>query len=372
MAGAGLSGATAARTLAEAGCRVLVIERGEQIGGQCYDHRNPQGITVHRYGPHIFHTNDETAWAFVRRFADFNSYQHRVLSSVDGKLLPFPINRSTLNQLFGLQLSSEQVPAFLRSEVEHSSLRAAAEQATFRDAVVEQVGERLYALFFENYTRKQWECDPATLSASLAGRIPVRTDDEDRYFTDLHQGLPVDGYTAMIGRMLDHPNIEVRTRCDYFNHRAAQETAPRLTVYTGPLDRYFDHRHGRLQYRSVRIEFETLPQADYQPAGVVNYPNDHNFTRITEFKKMTLEESSSTTLCREYPTADGPPFYVVPSAENTARRERYMAEVAPLEAAGSHLFAGRLAEYRYYNMDGAVAAALDKTNRWIAAHGPAR
>jgi len=359
--GSGLSGATCARALAEKGYKTLVIEKMKHLGGQVFDYKNEAGITVHRYGPHIFHTKLKHIWDFVNRFSSFSDYQHRVLSFVDGEFIPFPINRNTINQVFGLNLSNSEIPAFLKEEVQQSTFNKT--DQSFRDAVVSQVGERLYGLFFEKYTEKQWNCDPETLSAEIAGRIPVRNNGDSRYFTDKYQGMPVEGYSAMIEKMLSHKNIHVLSGCDYFEIKDCFD--PELTVYTGKLDEFFDYKYGQLDYRSVVIDFKTFDREAFQPAPVVNYPNDYDYTRITEFKKMTGEKSSKTTVCFEYPSEKGLPFYPVLNATNLAIKAKYQEETARLEASNKFIFVGRLAEYKYYNMDAAIDSALLKIEKWL-------
>jgi len=213
IVGCGLAGATCARLLAEYGKKVLIIEQRKNIGGQIFDYKNESGITVQKYGPHIFHTNHKYVWDFVNRFAGFSNYQHRVLSFANGNHVNFPINRHTLNDIFGENLANEEVFAFLRKEVENSIFTTPA--TNFRDAIVSQVGERLYSLFFENYTKKQWDCSPECLSPELAGRIPVRDNNDDRYFTDKYQGMPISGFTEMIRKMVDHEHIHMLLGCDY-------------------------------------------------------------------------------------------------------------------------------------------------------------
>lgn len=365
VAGAGFAGAVAARILAENNKKVLVIERRRHVAGNCYDETNSAGITVHKYGPHIFHTDNKSCWDFINRFGEFNGFQHRVLSYAGGQFYPFPINRDTVNRVFGLSLSNGEVDGFLKSQAQQFG----GERRNYRDAVVSQVGQTLYDMFFSGYTRKQWGREPEELSASLASRIPVRTGGDDRYFTDKYQGLPTRGYTRVVENMLTHDNISLMLGADYFEVRDMFN--PELTVFTGGLDRYFDCCDGALDYRSVRIEFETLPIDSYQPAAVVNYPNDYDFTRITEFKKMTLEKSPCTTVCREYPSANGEKLYIVPDEKNSRLREGYIKRARSLEAAGTHLFIGRLAEYKYYNMDVVIISAMEKTQKWLESHSAA-
>jgi UDP-galactopyranose mutase len=361
VVGCGLSGATSARLLAEQGYKVLVVEQKKHIGGQVYDFRNEHGITLHCYGPHIFHTKLKHVWDFVNRFTEFSNFQHRVLSFVEGNFVPFPINRLTLNQIFGEHLKTKDVSEFLQQEVFSSEYDSSL--ASFRDAVVSQVGERLYALFFEKYTEKQWNCNPETLSSELAGRIPVRNNNDCRYFSDKYQGIPVNGYTAMINNMLEHENIHLLLGCNYENIK--EQLSAKLFVYTGELDKFFGYKFGKLAYRSVKIVFKTYEQELFQSAPVVNYPNDYDYTRITEFKQMTEEKSAKTTVCFEYPSAEGLPFYTVPNKENNLLREQYMQEVKQLEMTGKYLFIGRLAEYKYYNMDLAIESAMKRIGEWV-------
>ncbi len=360
IGGAGLAGSTAARVFADAGKKVLVVEKHRHVAGHCHDFRDDAGITVHTYGPHIFHTNDKGVWEFVRRFTDFHYLQHRVLSYAGGKLVPFPVNRDTINEVFGVNIATGDVSAFLQAEVERSKFNMPLRN--FRDAVVSQVGERLYELFFKNYTLKQWGRDPETLSPEIAKRIPVRSNRDDRYFSDRYQGVPGRGYTRMVENMLDHPGIAVMLGADYFD--AIKSLAAPLSIFTGELDVYFGRKHGELAYRSLDIEFETLDRERFQEAPVVNYPNDYDWTRITEFKLLSGETSKKTTVCYEYPKEKGEPYYVVMDDENMAKREKYIAETRILEerplGAGKVLFVGRLAEYMYYNMDQVIGATMKK------------
>ena len=365
VVGAGFSGAVCARLLAETGRNVLVIERLQHIGGHCYDFKNEYGITVHKYGPHIFHTSEKEAWDFLNRFSPFHPYQHRVLSYAQGKFYPFPINVDTVNQVFGTHLDVTEVDDFLEKEIEKYNFDPSVEN--FETAVISQVGKHLYELFFKNYTAKQWERNPKDLSAGLAKRIPVRKNRDDRYFSDQYQGIPERGYTHLIQNILDHPNISVLTNTDYFSIQDL--FSPKLTVYTGELDRYFNHRYGELEYRSLKLEFIHFEKDKYQPVATVNYPNDYDWTRVTEFKHFLDESSNKTTVCFEYPMATGEPYYVVMNTENTRKREQYMTAVEKLEETGEFLFVGRLAEYQYYNMDQVVLRAIKKTEGWLKRFG---
>ncbi len=350
IVGAGFAGATCARALADAGRRVHVVEKRPHIGGNAYDVVDPHGILIHPYGPHLFHTNSKRVFAFLSRFTDWRFYEHRTLAMVEGKLLPLPINRTTINRLYGLDLDEEGVRAHLdRVRDMRPEIR------TSEDVVLQSVGADLCDKFFRGYTRKQWGLDLADLSPSVAARIPTRCDDDDRYFTDTYQFMPAGGYTALFSRMLDHPGITLETGVAF--KEMGRGVPGAHVIYTGPIDAYFGHCYGPLPYRSLRFEHEHLPHTRwFQPTGTVNYPNDHAFTRITEFKHLTGEHHPGTSIMREYPQAQGEPFYPIPRAENQEHYQRYEA-LAQLEEGVT--FVGRLAQYRYYNMDQAVEAALD-------------
>ncbi|WP_312649490.1 UDP-galactopyranose mutase [Proteiniclasticum sp.] len=356
--GAGLTGAVASRLMAESGYSVHVFEKRSHIGGNCFDEKTEEGITVQRYGPHIFHTNDQEAWNFCSRFTKFRPYQHRVLSYVDGQFVPFPINRDTLCQLFGVELSIMEVESFLKLETEKSLIPV--EPTNFREAVISQVGEYLYTKMFREYTRKQWQTEPDHLAKEVAGRIPVRFNRDNRYFTDKYQGIPQEGYTKMIQNMLDHPNITIEMDTEY----TPDDDTDDFLIYTGRIDEYFHMKYGELNYRSVRFEFETY-EGDYQTVGVVNYPNDYDFIRITEFKHFTGEKSDKTVILKEYPSSEGVPSYVVLDDRNMKLRTLYMDDVKNIEHQHKALFIGRLAEYKYYNMDQVVSAALKRVGSLI-------
>lgn len=356
IVGAGFAGSVMARELGEAGHRVHVVDKRPHVAGNAYDEHDEHGVLVHRYGPHIFHTNGERIFRYLSRFTAWRPYEHRVLGVVDGKRYPFPINRDTLNQLYELDLDEAGAEAFF------DRVREPREPVlTSEDVVLNSVGRDLYEKFFLNYTRKQWGLDPAELKAGVAARIPVRTDTDDRYFTDTFQAMPLHGYTKMFEAMLDHPNITVELGVD-FEEVGARE-AYRHVVYTGPIDAYFHYVHGRLPYRSLRFEHEHLAEvSEFQETGTVNYPNDHAYTRITEFKHLTGQQHSGTSIVREYPQAEGDPYYPVPRAENETLFKRYeaMAKIEP-----NVTFVGRLAQYRYYNMDQVVGAALTASRTLI-------
>jgi UDP-galactopyranose mutase len=356
VVGAGYAGSVMARELADAGRRVLVIDKRSHIAGNAFDEFDVHGVLVHRYGPHIFHTNAERIFGWLSRFTQWRHYEHRVHGVVDGREYPFPINRDTLNQLYGLDLDEAGAEAFF------DRVREPREPvSTSEDVVLNSVGRDLYEKFFLNYTRKQWGLDPSELKAGVAARIPVRTNTDDRYFTDTFQAMPLHGYTKMFEAMLDHPNIDVELVVDFADVRRRGVFSH--IVYTGPIDAYFEHCFGPLPYRSLRFDHEHLPSTSrHQSVGTVNYPNDHAYTRITEFKHLTGQEHSGTSIVREYPQAEGDPYYPVPRAENEALFKRYeaLAEKEP-----GVTFVGRLAQYRYYNMDQVVGAALAAAKRLL-------
>jgi UDP-galactopyranose mutase len=363
VVGAGFSGAVVAERLADRGMRVLVIDRRAHVGGNAYDRQDAHGVLIHPYGPHIFHTNSERIADYLSQFTGWRPYEHRVLARVGAQLVPIPINIDTVNRLYGLALDETTIQAFYDSVREPRS-----EIHTSEDVVLNAVGRDLYEKFFRGYTRKQWGLDPSQLAASVAARIPTRTNRDDRYFTDTFQCMPAQGYTRMFERMLDHPNIRVETGIDYFACKDRLRTAH--TVYTGPIDAYFHYCYGKLPYRSLHFEHEHLADtAQFQPVGTVNYPNDHDFTRITEFRHLTGQAHTGTSIVREYPCAEGDPYYPVPRPENEALYKRYKAMAL---ATPDVTFVGRLAMYRYYNMDQCVGAALKAAETIIDALQPQR
>jgi UDP-galactopyranose mutase len=368
IVGAGFAGAVMAeRIAAGSGKSVLVIDKRDHIGGNAYDHHDAAGVLVHKYGPHIFHTNSQQIVDYLSRFTGWRPYEHRVLAEVDGQLVPMPINRTTLNRLYGLDLPDEEAAAaYLKSvAVDVPEIR------TSRDTVVAQVGEDLYAKFFEGYTRKQWGVDPSELDKSVAARVPARTNTDDRYFTDRFQCMPDKGYTAMFRAMLDHPRIHVRTGLGY-GDLPTGITWDHM-VWTGPIDEFFNHRLGHLPYRSLRFEHETLPVEQAQPVAVVNYPDyDVPYTRITEYKHLTGQKAPVTSITREYPADEGDPYYPIP---NPAAQETYRRYATLARECSNVTFVGRLATYRYYNMDQIVGQALASWSRleahWQLEAGPA-
>ncbi len=354
IVGAGFAGSVLAERLAsQAEKKVLIVDKRPHIGGNAFDHYNDDGVLVHKYGPHIFHTNSREVFEHLSLFTDWRQYEHRVLASVDGRLVPMPINLDTINALYGMNLTSQDVDGFfagLSEPIEHCR--------TSEDVVVSKVGRELYEKFFRNYTRKQWGLDPSELDASVTARVPTRTNRDGRYFTDQYQAMPLHGYTRMFENMLDHPNIKVMVNTDY---REIESLVPyEQMIYSGPVDEYFNYRFGKLPYRSLDFKFETRDEAQAQPAAVVNYPNEHLYTRVTEFKYLTGQVHDKTTLVYEYPKAEGDPYYPVPRPENAELYKRYKLLADATE--GVH-FVGRLATYKYYNMDQVTAQALQTFRR---------
>jgi UDP-galactopyranose mutase len=349
IVGAGFAGSVLAERLAAgSNKRVLLCDKRPHVGGNAYDCYDDAGVLIHKYGPHIFHTNSQVVFDYLSRFTRWRPYEHRVLASVDGQLVPIPINLDTVNRLYGLSLTSFELEAFFEKVAEKVD-----KVTTSEHVVVAKVGRELYEKFFRGYTRKQWGLDPSELDASVTARVPTRTNRDDRYFTDTFQAMPLHGYTRMFERMLDHPNIKIMLNTDY--REIVDDVDYGEMIYTGPIDAYFDHVFGKLPYRSLEFRHETLPERQVQAVGTVNFPNEHAYTRVTEFKHLTGQEHARTSVVYEYPRADGDPYYPVPRAENAALYEKYR-ELTRTQK-GVH-FVGRLATYRYYNMDQVVAQAL--------------
>jgi UDP-galactopyranose mutase len=349
IVGAGFAGSVLAERLAsQADKKVLIIDKRNHIGGNTYDFHDSEGILIHKYGPHIFHTNSREVYDYLGKFTTWRPYQHRVLASVDGMLVPIPINLNTINQLYGLNLCADEVEKFLASKAIKKE-----RIVTSEDVVLNKVGKELYEKFFKGYTKKQWDLDPSELDASVTARIPTRNNRDDRYFTDTYQGMPLYGYTRMFERMLSNPNIKIMLNTDY---KEIVDVIPfKEMIYTGPIDYYFDYCYGKLPYRSIDFKFETIDTSVFQPTGTVNYPNDQPFTRITEFKYLTGQQHARTTIVYEYPQAEGDPYYPVPRPENAVLYKQYQNLADGLKKVH---FTGRLATYKYYNMDQVVAQSL--------------
>lgn len=350
IVGAGFAGAVIAERLAEGlGKNVLLIDRREHIAGNAYDHPDAAGVLVHRYGPHIFHTNAQRIVDYLSRFTEWRPYEHRVLARVDEHLVPIPINLTTLNTLYGKSMTEQEAEVFLSERAE-----PVADIRTSEDVVINQIGRELYEKFFRGYTRKQWGLDPSELDKSVTSRIPTRTNTDDRYFTDTFQMMPLDGYTRMFERMLNHSRIDLLLGTDFAEVR--EQVRYKHLIYCGPIDEYFGFCFGRLPYRSLRFQHETLEQAQFQAVSVVNYPDPSvPYTRITEYKHLTGQTHASTSISYEFPCADGDPYYPIPRPENAELYKRYsaLAEETP-----GVTFLGRLGTYKYYNMDQVVGQAL--------------
>ncbi len=358
VVGCGMFGATFARTVADQGRRVLIVDKRRHIAGNCYTER-VAGVHVHRYGPHIFHTSNDDVWRFVNRFAKFNDYTHHGRVRYQGRTFSFPLNLMTLAQLWGTQGPADAERALAKARVPLESATNA------RDWILSQVGQELYEVFIRGYTAKQWGRDPSRLPASIVKRIPIRMTYDDRYFDDRFQGIPIGGYTRLFENMLDHPRIEIDLGVDYFDHAAELRRAAPKTVYTGKIDEFFDYRLGELEYRSLRFESE-VREGDYQGTAIVNYTDEAvPFTRITEHKHFEPTGSRYTVITREFPCAGGrsrTPFYPLRDAANTALYERYRA----LARRGGVLFGGRLATYQYYDMHQVIAQALTMARKETA------
>lgn len=348
IVGCGFAGAVLAERLANEGKKILIIDKRNHIGGNAYDFYNEEGILIHKYGPHIFHTNSKNVFDYLGKFTKWRPYEHRVLASVDGQLVPIPINRTTINKLYGLVLNSDQVTEFLASKAEKRK-----PVLTSEDVVINAVGKELFEKFFRGYTKKQWDLEPADLDASVTARVPTRTNSDDRYFTDVYQAMPLHGYTEMFSKMLNHPNINIMLQTDF--REIADKLSFKKIIYTGPVDAYFDFCFGKLPYRSIHFEFETLKQNQYQQTGTINYPVSNDYTRITEFKFLTGQHHTCTTIVYEFPTAEGDPYYPIPRKENQEVYNKYkkLADETP-----DVYFTGRLGTYKYYNMDQVVAQSL--------------
>ncbi len=351
IVGAGFSGSVLAERFAAAGHQnVLLVDRRPHVGGNAYDRHNAAGILIHQYGPHIFHTNSEEVFSYLSRFTTWRPYEHRVRVSIDGRLVPMPINRATLNLLYGLRLETEaDAAAFLAKQAEPcETLR------TSEDVVVSSVGRDLYERFFRGYTRKQWGLDPSQLDKSVAARVPARTNTDDRYFTDKIQAMPRQGFTRMFENMLDHPKIRLELGVDFA--QLGDDAVADCIVYTGPIDEFFGYRFGKLPYRSLKFRHETLDKEWLQPVAVVNYPDESvPYTRITEYKHLTGQTAKQTSITYEFPSSTGDSYYPIPRPENQALFKRYEALARETRDV---VFAGRLGTYRYYNMDQVVGQAL--------------
>jgi UDP-galactopyranose mutase len=354
IVGAGISGITLAERYAnELNKKVLIFEKRNHIGGNCYDFVNEQGILISKYGAHLFHTNDEGVWNYVNKFSRWFPYEHKVLSFVDGKYVPVPVNITTVNKLLNLNINTEEgMKDWLKNNITKTKNPKNSEESA-----ISRVGKVLYEKMFKNYTKKQWDMWPSELDASVMDRIPVHDNFDDRYFNDIHQALPEGGYSQLFEKMLKNKNIKVMLNTDYFNFKDKYPKFAKV-FFTGPIDKYFNFKFGKLEYRSLIFKFKTYDKEFFQQNSVVNYPNNKKFTRIVEYKYFTRQKNLRTTVSREYGTWKGEPFYPVPSMKNIMLFEKYRKETERLEKEGIY-FVGRLANYKYFNMDKAFRNALD-------------
>ncbi|MEM9923971.1 MAG: UDP-galactopyranose mutase [Cyanobacteria bacterium P01_D01_bin.50] len=358
IVGAGYSGCVLAERIAtQLGQRVLLVERRDHIGGNAFDYYNEHGILIHKYGPHIFHTKSKKVWDYLSEFTEWRPYFHHVLGVVEGKKVPIPFNLNSLYELFPPHYAQKLEDLLL----EHFGFGVKVPILKLRESTSGDLGflaDYIYNNVFLHYTTKQWGLKPEELDRGVTGRVPVYISRDNRYFQDTYQAMPKYGYTEMFRRMLSHPNIKVLLNTDY--REVVNDIQFNRMVYTGPIDSFFDYMHGELPYRSLRFHHETLDQEHYQEVGTVNYPNEYEITRITEQKYLSGQTSPKTTLVMEYPQAYIPdqndPYYPIPREENRKRYELYVKESQKLN--GSVIFAGRLAEYKYYNMDQAALRAL--------------
>ncbi|HET7682548.1 MAG TPA: UDP-galactopyranose mutase [Marmoricola sp.] len=372
VVGSGFFGLTIAeRCASELGLKVLVLERRHHIGGNAYSEPDPEtGIEVHVYGAHLFHTSNERVWEYVNRFTDFTDYQHRVFAKYQGQVYSFPMNLGLINQFFGKSHTPEEAQALI---AEQASEIDTADATNLEEKAVSLIGRPLYEAFVKGYTAKQWQTDPKELSPDIITRLPVRYTFNNRYFNDKYEGLPVDGYTAWLQRMADHPNIEVRLDTDFFE--VADHYKGRVPiVYTGPVDEYFGHSEGRLSWRTVDLEPEVMAVDDFQGTSVMNY-NDLEvpFTRIHEFKHFHPEREypdakGKTVIVREYSRSaevDDEPYYPINTAADRAKLLKYrdLARKEPMV-----LFGGRLGTYKYLDMHMAIGSALSMYDNLLKPH----
>ncbi len=377
IVGAGPAGCALARVLAESGnADVTVLESRAQVAGNAYDEPDAAGVLVHRYGPHIFHTKDAAAYAFLSRFTDWYPLEHKVLASVHGQLVPVPFNLLSLRMTYAAPRAAEMEKSL--TEAFGAGARVSILDLLARtEPELNELAQYVYENVFRFYTLKQWGVAPDALDPAAMARVPVIVGEDCRYFQDPYQGMPADGYTALFERMLDHPRIHVelnRNACERFTLEGSElrldgDLCREPVIYTGALDELMGYRLGRLPYRTLDFQFETLPVDSYQPVGVVNYTVDEPYTRITEFKKLTGQQLRGvTTIAREYPRAcrEGDiPYYPIPERESG---ERYAAYRAQADKCKNLTLLGRLAEYKYYNMDTIIGRALE-TGRALLGRG---
>lgn len=360
IVGAGITGITAANILAtEHNKKVVVVEKRNHIGGNCYDCYNDEGLLIHLYGPHIFHTQHKDVWDYLSQFTDWLPYVHKVKAWIDGKYISFPINIITFEDLFDRPFTEKQVEEWLHNEKVHIP-----EIKNAEDMVISRMGKTIYETFFKTYTLKQWGVDAKELAPEITARIPIRMNRDERFFTDTYQGMPTEGYTAMFANMLDHNNITVVLNTDY--KEILNDAAYGRMIFTGPVDEFFDYEFGYLPYRGIDFVFKSFDEDKKLPVAVVNYPNDYDYTRATEFKHLTHQSHPKTTICFEFPGDVSPgndeivPSYPVLNPYSQELHSRYKARSANMEDV---LFLGRLGRFQYLNMDVCVKNVIDIMTR---------
>lgn len=365
IVGAGLFGAVMAERLAAAGYPVTVIDRRPHIGGNCWSETDPQtGIEVHKYGSHIFHTSNREVWEYISRFTDWNSYQHHVWTTYQGRVYSMPINLATINGLYGMSLNPREAEEFIAGEIARENL---VEPKNLEEKAISLIGRPLYEAFIRGYTIKQWQKDPATLPPEIITRLPVRFSYNSRYFNDVWEGIPLDGYGKLFERLFSDSRITVRLNTDWFDLRDSVDDDT-LVVYTGAIDRFFDCRLGALEWRAIDFEAERFDIPDFQGTSVINNADATTpYTRIHEFRHYHPERSypDKTIIFREYSrsaSSADEPYYPVGDERNRRLYAAYQDLAAQLS---NVIFGGRLGSYRYYDMDDVIAAALEESDRLV-------
>ncbi len=362
IVGSGFSGSTMARLIAEKlDEKVVVVDKKDHIAGNSYDYRDENGIMIHKYGSHIFHTNNEKVWAFLKQFTDFNTYMHEVVGILDGIEAKIPFNFNTLYQVFPETLAKRLEEKLLK-KFEYNKKVPILEFQKQDDEDLKFLAEYVYEKIFLNYTTKQWGVSPKDVDGAVTARVPVYLSKDNRYFQDKYQGIPLEGYTKVVEKMLDHPNIEVVLNKDFaeFKKENSDLVKNARIFYTGSIDEFFDYKFGKLPYRSVNFKFETYDREFYQTHACINYPNNYDFTRIHEYKHYLNDKSEKTVIAKEYSEffelGKNERYYPIASEENAKLYQKYLDEAKNLKDV---YFLGRLGDYKYYNMDLAVARAIE-------------
>lgn len=351
IVGSGFAGSVLAERLNSIGKRVLVVDKRKHIGGNCFDYYDKFGVLIHKYGPHYFRTNFKDVEKYLSKFTKWQPFEYRVRVKINNKLYTFPINKTTINEFFGINLKTEkEVENFINSKKE--TIR---NPKNSKEQILSLAGKEIYEAFFKNYTIKQWGVDPVKLEPSITARIPIRTNDDDRYVNDKFQAMPKYGYTKLFENLLK--NIRISLNTDF--KKISDIISYKNLIYTGPVDEFFDYKYGKLPYRSIKFKFEHYNRYYYQDWPQINYPNDYKFTRIVEIKHVTKQKISSTTITKEFPCWGKEPFYPVLTKENEKIYKKYVKETRKLN---NVYFIGRLAQYKYFNMDQVIKESLDLFN----------